>query len=271
MCLEPQCNNIEITSHYTRIRAPRNIRVDEPLHIRGVVSRPHIDQSVRIGYNAIPAVEPEQDRARSGTGKQLSVGIVRKGIGDRSACVRYGDRAPSEVEMVDFEGAAGLFPDQSASVNVFCHRAAGRFAKKSAQFPVGIIGERSIFAWPEIPDPHVFRVVGIGMTVCGKEPVCGIVSIGARAVAQPADRSAGHPAQRVISIAYFHRAGKDFFLGDPREVVIGILKAGDHNVAGGTFQGRRYSLFVVVYLLLFLRKTAAPAIKAAIQRGYTKR
>ena len=192
MCLEPQCNNIEITSHYTRIRAPRNIRVDEPLHIRAVVPRPHIDQPVRIGYNAIPAVEPEQDRARSGTGKQLSVGIVCK-------------------------GAAG---------------SAGDVAR---------------------------RVVGKAL---GRHNAI---------VAQPADRSAGHPAQRVISIACFHRADKDFFLSDPREVVIGILKAGDHNVAGGTLHGRRYSLLVVVDLLLFLRKTAAPAIKAAIQRGYTKR
>ena len=132
--------------------------------------------------------------------------------------------------MVGFEGAAGLFPDQSASVNVLCHRTAGS---------AGDVAR---------------RVVGKAL---GRHNAI---------VAQPADRSAGHPAQRVISIACFHRAGKDFFLGDPREVVIGILKAGDHNVAGGTLHGRRYSLLVVVDLMLVLRKTAAPAIKARLYK-----
>ena len=158
-------------------RTGNDIRIDESLHLRGIVTCPHIDEAVVIRYNTVPAVIPKDHLACAGSLEELTVSIILKGVRNNTLHIGNGNGTASAVEMVGLELVVHFLANQTSAVDILGGYTVCGLAKEPAESAVGVIGVGGIFTvFAKIADPYILGVIGVGVAVSGNKPVGRVVS-----------------------------------------------------------------------------------------------
>ena len=232
-----------------------NIRIDESLHLGRVVTRSHIDETIRVSHDAISAVIAEEYAARTRSADKLTVSIVCESIGNIAAGIGDGNGAASAVKVVGLEGTAYLFANQTSAVDILGCNATSCFHKKLAQLGIGVVSIGRVLALAKIANSYVLCVVGVGMAVSRKESICGIVGealysiiqhIVVRVVAYRISFEDNQPVVGVIAEAAVGRIGNV-----TRRIVVEGLGRNHRIVAKALYGSCGHSIQVIISIAHF--------------------